>query len=289
MFRMLALVSAGWLACWPAVSGEILEQTVWVPVEVARPGGNTIHRDVALTIVREKADGRRPFLVLHHGRGTTPKSRSAMGLQTYPANSRYFASLGFVVLIPTRVGYGITGGPDVEYTGRCRSKQYAEGVAATVAQTRQILRYAEALSYVDPDAGIVVGDSFGGLAAIAIAATDIRGVLAAVNISGGDGGDSRRRVDEPCRPDLLRETFADYGRDNRIPTLWMYSANDRVWGKVYPGQWHEAFVRAGGEGEFVSLPADKNNGHHIFNRNPPAWHPAFEAFVRQLGLAVETG
>jgi dienelactone hydrolase len=268
-----------------ATAARLIEQTLRMPVQIERPGGAEVRQDIAVTIVREEAAGRRPFLVLHHGRGVDRAERAAMGLQTYPANSRHFASKGFVVIIPTRVGYGVSGGPDVEFTGSCASKRYAEGVAAAVSETRQILRYAERFGFVDADHGIVVGESFGGLVAIAVAASDIRGVAGAVNISGGDGGDMLRRLDEPCRPDQMRDTFARYGQANRLPTLWMYSANDRVWGRIYPKQWYEAFTRAGGLGQFVELPADKNNGHFIFNRNPPAWHPPFENFLGQLKLA----
>jgi dienelactone hydrolase len=262
-----------------------LEQTVAVPVVVEARGAAPVRQDIAVTIVRETDAGRRPFLVLHHGRGTSPSERTSMGLQNYPANARYFAEKGFVVLMPTRVGYGASAGPDVEYTGGCAFKRFADGVAAAVSETRQVLEYARQLPYVDADRGIVVGESFGGLVAIAVAANDVHGVLAAVNISGGDGGDSVRHVDAPCRPDQLRETFARYGTANRLPTLWMYSANDRVWGPVYPKQWYSAFRLAGGRGQFVELPADKNNGHYIFNRNPPAWHPAFESFLAELPFA----
>lgn len=272
------------LATSSACAMEIVEQTVEVPVEVQAPGGPLVTQDITLTIVREAVAGRRPFLVLHHGRGATAAERKAMGRQSYPANSRYFASKGFIVLIPTRVGYGVSGGPDVEYTGKCRSKRFADGVTPAVSETRQLLAYARQLPYVDPDRGIVVGESFGGLVAIAVASGDVRGVVAAINISGGDGGDTHRRPDAPCRPDQLEDTFAQYGRDNRLPTLWMYSANDRVWGPVYPKRWHAAFIKAGGRGLFIELPADKNNGHFIFNRNPPAWHPAFESFVAQFGF-----
>jgi dienelactone hydrolase len=265
-----------------SAASEIIEQTIEVPVQVQPRDGPEVRQNIAVTIVREATADRRPFLVLLHGRGTSPAERTAMGLKTYPANSRYFASKGFVVLVPTRVGYGVSRGPDVEYTGTCQSKHFVDGAAVAVVETRQVLRYAERLAYVDPDHGIVVGESFGGLVAIAIAADDIRGVVAAVNISGGDGGNVRTRIDEPCRPDQMRETFARYGSANRLPTLWMYSANDRVWGPVYPKQWFAAFTQAGGRGQFVDLPADKNNGHYIFSRNAAAWHPAFESFLAGL-------
>jgi dienelactone hydrolase len=281
----LALVLAALLTPALSRSAEIIEQTIKVPVTLRVPGGPELRQDIAVTIVREAAVDRRPFLVLLHGRGASQAERTAMGLQTYPANSHYFASKGFVVLVPTRVGYGVSGGPDVEYTGTCAYKRFADGAAVAADETRQVLAYAARLAYVDPDHGIVVGESFGGLVAIAISASDLHGVVAAINISGGDGGDARKRADQPCRPDQMRDTFARYGSTNRLPTLWMYSANDRVWGPVYPGQWFAAFIDAGGRGQFVELPADKNNGHYIFNRNAAAWHPAFESFVNRLELS----
>jgi len=284
----LAFLSTALLAPSLSSTAEIIEQTIRLPVTLRMPGEPELRQDIAVTIVREAATGRQPFLVLLHGRGASQAERTAMGLKTYPANSRYFASKGFVVLVPTRVGYGVSGGPDVEYTGTCASKRFADGAEIALSQVRQVLARAQGLPYVDPDHGIVVGESFGGLAAIAIASSDIRGVVAAINISGGDGGNARNRPDDPCRPDQMRDTFARYGSSNRLPTLWMYSANDRVWGPVYPRQWFAAFTHAGGRGQFVELPADKNNGHYIFNRNAAAWHSAFEGFVSRLGLVGAT-
>jgi dienelactone hydrolase len=272
------------LAPAPGLAVDILEQTIQVPMVVQSPGGPAVAQDITVTIVREAATGRRPFIVLLHGRAGTAAERAAMGRQSYPANSRYFASQGFVVLVPTRVGYGVSGGPDLEYTGGCRNKRFADGAAAAVSETRQLVEYSRHLPYVDPDRGVVFGESFGGMAAIAIAASDIHGVIGAINISGGDGGDTRRHPDQPCGHDRMQETFARYGQDNVLPTLWMYSANDRVWGPTYPLRWYAAFVEAGGRGQFVALPADKNNGHFIFNRNPPAWQPAFAEFMTRLGL-----
>ena len=122
-----------------------------------------------------------------------------------------------------------------------------------------------------------------GIAAIALSDGSIEGIRGTINISGGDGGDPSH-VDAPCRPDRMAATLAAYGVSNRLPTLWMYSANDRLWGPDLPHQWFDAFRSRGGRGQFIQLPADKNNGHYIFNRNAQAWHPPFEAFVRHLGL-----
>ena len=282
---LLALLA---LPCLPpsaaAGVGELIEQAIDVPVRVRVAAGPAVAQTIPVTIVREAAIDRRPFLVLQHGRPADLAGLARMGRQSYPANARYFAAQGFVVLVPTRVGYGLARGPDLEYTGECAFKRYAEGVEPAVSETRQVVEFAAQLPYVDAGHGIVVGESFGGLVAIAVAASGIPGVVAAINFAGGDGGDARQHADEPCRPDQLRETFAGYGRANRLPTLWMYGANDRFWGPWYPREWFAAFTRAGGRGQFVTLPAGRNDGHTIFNRSGPAWHPAFEAFATQLGL-----
>ncbi len=264
----------------------LVESILQVPVALHDADGGELRQSMVVSVVREDATGRRPFLVLLHGRPPDVRGRVAVGLQTYPANARYFASRGFVVFTPTRVGYGVTHGPDVEYTGECDHKRFSAGVVPAVTETEDLLTYAARLPYVDPKRGVIVGESFGGLVAVAVASSAIPGITGAVNIAGGDGGDSLLHVDRPCSPDQLRDTFASFGGSAKVPTLWMYSANDRVWGKDLPGQWFRAYAAAGGRGEFVALPADKNNGHYIFNRNAPAWHPAFEAFISTLGLGT---
>ncbi len=261
-----------------------LRETLRIPVRNSREREPHFRQMIDVEVVREPAHGRRPFLVLLHGRAATAAGRARLELPIYPANSRYLAEQGFVVLTPLRVGYGLSGGPDVEYTGSCVSEHFARGVAPAVDEVRELIASAARLPYVDGSRGILVGESFGGLIAIAAVAAHVPGVVAAVNVAGGDGGDSLHRPDHPCRPDRLQRTFAAYGAKSRLPTLWLYSANDRLWGPRYPREWFSAFRAAGGVGRFVMLPPDKNNGHFIFDRNAKAWHPAFNRFVASTGI-----
>jgi pimeloyl-ACP methyl ester carboxylesterase len=279
-----AFLSGGLMlaGCLPA-QAEIIEETVRIAVRVEGAKALLVERQMVLTIVRDDKRKKAPYLMIHHGRPDNPARFAVMGQQKYPANANYFVAQGFVVLIPTRIGYGLTGGPDVEYAGECGSKNYLRGVAPIVSETQQILAYAEKLNYVDASKGIVIGESYGGIGAIALASSEIKSVSGVINISGGDGG-SLQHLDKPCSPDQLSKAFAQYGKTNHLPSLWMYSLNDRYWGVEYPKQWFAAFKQAGGKAEYVSLPADKNNGHYIFTRNAEAWHPAFEAFIRKLGF-----
>ena len=283
------LLSVLFAAGSQAGGAPLVEETLQVPVQSTVTAQRPFRQSISVRIVRVPAAGRRPILVLLHGRDGDARQRARLALPIYPANARYFASRGFVVIVPLRIGYGISGGPDIEFTGDCADKRYGEGVEPALRETQQVLAFVRRLPYVDATRGIVVGESFGGLVAIAATANPVPGLLGVVNIEGGDGGDAVQRPDEPCSPDQLRVTLAQYGQTSRLPTLWLYSANDRLWGNRYPREWYAAFRKAGGLGTFTPLPADKNNGHYIFSRNAPAWHPAFENFVASLGLSDRHG
>ena len=68
---------------------------------------------IKVTVFRDDTRAVAPYLVLNHGRSPSPQEFADMKRQRYSGNSKYFVSKGFVVLVPTRVGYGDSGGPDV--------------------------------------------------------------------------------------------------------------------------------------------------------------------------------
>lgn len=269
-----------------AEPAALVEHTRAVTVVLRDARGAPLARVVRVRIVRP-ADGRHPYLLLLHGRPAGPDGRLALGLVDYPANARYLAARGFAVVIPTRVGYGVSGGPDVEYTGPCGYKRSADGVAAAVAETAQLIAVLGDAGELDAASGVLLGESFGGLVAIAAADGRVPGLRGSIGFAPGDGGDVERHPDRPCRPDQLETVLMHYGWANRRPTLWLYSANDRLWGAEWPARWFAAFASAGGRGRYVALPADKNNGHYVFNRNPAAWHAPVAAFLAELGYGAD--
>jgi len=239
---------------------------------------------VSVLVVRPDDGKRHPLALLLHGRGVDADENRRLGRADFPANARYLAARGYAVLIPTRIGYGITGGPDVEYTGPCQQKSSATALAAAAHEVSSVLDTARRYGWSDRSRVIVIGDSFGGLIALALAARPPAGLRAVINVSGGDGGDSLRHVDAPCDPEALSGTLASLGRTSKVPALFLYSTNDRFWGPTWPHRWFEDWQRGGGVGEFRWLAADKNNGHFIFNRNGPAWQAPAAAFLSSLGL-----
>jgi len=265
-----------------------VEEVVDVPVSVKNMYGREFAQSVKVTVFRDDQRDKSPFLLLNHGRPAQSADFVKMGRQRYTESSRYFVSKGFAVFVPTRLGYGETGGEDVEYSGTCTQKNYPPAYEAAAQQGIKVIEYARAQPYVDANRGLVVGQSMGGAAAIALAAKNPPGVVAAVNFAGGGGGDPVGRAGNPCRADLMERLFASYGSAARMPTLWLYSENDKYWGKDIPHEWFSAFQRKGGAGEFLQLPplppSLGQDGHLTFTRNAEAWRPAFEDFLRRHGF-----
>jgi dienelactone hydrolase len=274
---VLLLVGAG-----PA-QAKLVEETIALPVTVADLRGRTLRQPIQVTVYRDDARAaKQPFLILNHGRSGQAEGRAATRPGPYAANARYFVSRGFAVFFLLRIGYGATGGPDVEDSGTCNAKNYPPVYDAAAQQSLAVIDYAKAQPYVDATRGLVLGQSFGGTTALTLAARQVPGVLGAVNFAGGGGGGPIGHPEQPCRHDRLTQMFALYGAAAKIPTLWVYSENDRYWGRDKPREWFEAFIRSGGSGEFVLLPPYKQDGHPSFTGQPAAWKPAFEAFLGRV-------
>jgi dienelactone hydrolase len=278
------LLAAALLLAARGAGAAIVEELVRVPVVVRHEILGEVRHELPVTVFRDDARPRAPFVVLGHGRATSATANAALGQARYTANSRYLVSLGFAVFVPTRIGYGIAGGQDLEYSGECAAKRYAPGYDAAAQQTRAVVAYARGRPDIDPGRGLVMGQSCGGATAIAVAADPPEGVRAAVNFAGGGGGRPSTHPGQPCSPMAMERLFGGYGATARIPTLWLYAPNDRYMGERHPRAWFEAFLRAGGRGRFVALPEHGEDGHSSFTRNPGAWRPAFEAFLREAGL-----
>lgn len=265
-------------------SAALVEEVMEVPVKVRSLYRQEFEPTIKVTVFRESERAKSPFLLLNHGRPPSVADMAKPPRYRYAELSRYFVSLGFAVLVPTRVGYGELGGPDVEDSGHCSAKFYEPAYANAVSESIAVLEAASKLSFMDMSRGVAVGQSFGGATAIALAASAPPSVKGTINFAGGGGGNPETRPANPCSPQRLKALFADYGKSAKVATLWLYSENDRYWGADLPKEWFAAFQASGGHGKFVSLPAYKDNGHGIFTGNPAAWQPAFEAFIHEIGF-----
>jgi dienelactone hydrolase len=266
---------------------RIIEEIIEVPVSVSNSNFTNnpkFEQKITVTIWRDDAIKKAPYLLFSHGRAGTDQERGKFGRSSEKRNSEYFVSKGFAVILPTRIGYGVSGGPDADYSGACGNKNYLEARKVAIDQSKQVLNHVFDFSYIDRTKGIVVGQSVGGFTTIGLSAENISGLKGAINFAGGDGGDPIKSAEKPCGDYLIKGTFAKYGASNKVPTLWLYSVNDKFWGEQLPKDWFAAFQKAGGKGQFISLPAYKEDGHSIFRGDLNAWKNDFEKFIKEIGF-----
>jgi dienelactone hydrolase len=284
---ILRLILIFFLFC-NASFARIIEEIIKVPVSATNSiyaNNPKFEQEITVTIWRDDSIKKAPYLLFSHGRAGTDQERASFGRSSYKNISEYYINKGFVVILPTRIGYGVSGGPDAEFSGgSCQNKNYTEPVKVIADQSKQVLNHVFDFSYIDKTKGIVVGQSVGGFTTIGLSAENISGLKGAINFAGGDGGDPIKSAEKPCGDYLIKDTFAKYGASNKVPTLWLYSVNDKFWGEQLPKDWFVAFQKAGGKGQFISLPAYKEDGHSIFRGDLNAWKNDFEKFIKEIGF-----
>jgi dienelactone hydrolase len=282
------LLACALAACVGMAQARLIEEVVLLPVRVEDMQGRSIAHSILVTIFRDDAMPRPyPVAVVGHGRSGKPEERATMGRARYVAHARWLTQQGFIVAVPTRIGYGNTGGPDVETSGPCSKRNYLPGYQAAADQTLAVIALLRARPDVSAERGIVLGQSYGGATAIAVAARNPPGIQLAINFAGGGGGNPETSPQQPCQPALLGRMFSSFGQTARIPALWIYSENDMYFGPTYPRTWFEDYRAAGGPGEFVQFPPFGTDGHRLFVAGPELWRPRVLEFLRTHGFAPE--
>jgi len=268
----------------PVVARDLHEETQHIRVTVKDLYGREETKQIPVTIFRPDGAGPFPLLIMNHGRAPTDK-RAQQGRQRFEAFSRYMVSKGFVVLLPTRVGYADTYGDfDPEASGSCTAMRLEPQAQAASDQVLATLAFAKTLPYVDATRWIVAGQSVGGLASVATDARHPDGLVAAINFAGGTGGDPERSPGRPCSPQRVESSWGAQAAQARAPMLWFYWENDEYWGPDNPKRWHQAWVNGGGKAEFHQLAAVGKTGHGAMNFDMDHWVPFAEAFLAQLGF-----
>lgn len=285
---LMALLAALLLATLaPGARAALAEQVLQVPVSVVDAYGKTVEQPITVTLfLDDAATAPRPLLLLNHGRAPKSADRAAMGRARYSAVVPWLLAQGFVVAVPTRVGYGVSGGPDLEDSGPCTRKNYPPGYRAAAAQTVAVLQALQGRPELQPGRAVVMGQSFGGATAVAVAALNPPGVVAAINFAGGGGGNPETQPQRPCAPPQLEDLFRAFGRTARVPMLWVYTENDQYFGPEHPRTWFAAFREAGGQAEFQQFPPHGDDGHSLFTRFPAVWQPRVAEFLRAQGFSL---
>jgi pimeloyl-ACP methyl ester carboxylesterase len=104
-------------------------------------------------------------------------------------------------------------------------------------------------------------------------ARDRRGI---VNFVGGWHGDT-------CPNDFNRYVFRRAGAAVTVPTLWLYTENDRYYSPRSIRAYANEFESAGGRVTLRVYPPQGADGHYL-TRHPDVWRGDLESFLDRLGL-----
>lgn len=265
---------------------DLREKVERVAVTVTDMYGRRETREIPVVIYRPEGERPGPLAVFLHGRANRER-RAEQGRARPERLARWLAQSGFVVAVPTRVGYADTYGDfDPEYSGGCRERRIRPMNQAIVDQTLAVVAHMSAQPYVDAGRWIVIGQSVGGQGAVAVVGAAPEGLVAGINFAGGSGGHPQEHPRRPCGAQLLKHEFSALGAKARVPMLWLYWENDLFWGSEHPREWFSAWREAGGAGTFHLLSPVGEDGHQGINLDMDRWVPLAQQFLSQVGFAV---
>ena len=234
--------------------------------------------------------GPFPLVVMNHGVSMNQRDRGFFPLVEFRDAAMWFARRGYMVVAPSGTGYGAAALDDPERglyslffskVGSCDNPNFRDAGRAVALIDKWIIEYMTDQKLIVPDNIIVVGQSAGGWAAIALSSENLPGVRAIVAFAAGRGGRVGGKPNNNCAPDKLVAQAGEFGRTARTPMLWIYIENDTFFGPELSRRMHEAYTGTGGNAEYHLLPPFGSDGHFLVSSRDslPLWTPLVGAFL----------
>ena len=214
-------------------------------------------------LFRPPGAGPFPLAVIAHASTQNVLRRAQMPQPEYAALSAWLVARGFAVLVPERPGHGATGGKYTEDQGGCDEANYSRAGRATADSIAAALDFLRQQPFIRQDGAIVVGHSAGAWGALALAGSNPKGVSMIIAFAPGRGGRANDFPNQVCAPRTLISAAAEFGRDARVPVVWLVSANDTYFAPELSRQLADAFRADGDHVEFRVLPAFGGEGHWL--------------------------
>ncbi len=263
------------IAPWCAAQGipsSLKEEVLQLNVSTAQ-GPVTLET----TVFKPEGQGPFPLLVMNHGKefGLPAQQTRAR----YLALSREFVQRGYAVVIPMRQGFAKSGGSF--RTGGCN---ILETGLLQASDIQAVLNALRTQPWVDAQHIVVGGQSFGGLAVLALGTEPLPGVKGLINFAGGvmvkeAGCDWKAR---------LEQAVTYYGVKSRLPSLWFYGENDSLFDIRLAERLQQAYTGGGGKAELINVGSFRQDAHRLAmsHHSVALWWPATERFLRKVGMPV---
>ena len=239
------------------------------------PAGPSRQAMVETTVFQPNGRGPFPLLIINHGKDAGAPNHQPRDRFIFMATA--FVRRGYAVMVPMRQGFANSTGRYHDHGCDMTANGYSQA-----EDIRDAVNYAREQDWVDADRIVVAGQSYGGMATLALGTQPVPGVRGLINFAGGLRDDGNH-----CdwRSELVH-AFADYGAANKVASLWMYGANDSLFGPDLVGRLHDAFVRAGGHARLVEYAAFKRDSHGMVasRDGEKIWWGETERFLQQIGM-----
>ncbi|MFN7835721.1 MAG: dienelactone hydrolase family protein [Burkholderiaceae bacterium] len=269
-----AVVRAQSVGLVDTIGANLNEQIIRVPIDTSPV------TELEVTMFRPPGGGPFPVLVINHGKSVgSPRQQPRA---RYYAVAREFVRRGYLVVLPMRRGFSGSGGQYV--SAGCNMQANAQMQAADVAGVIQWLaKYSDA----DIRNTMVFGQSYGGLATVALTTYRELPIKLAVNFAGGLKVTSSPR---PCNWQYeLVDAMAEFGSRSHTPSLWFYGENDSYFGPALSAEMYNAFHGSGGQAELIRYASFKQDAHKMFGdpEGLDIWLPKTLAAMQKQGLPTQ--
>lgn len=278
----MAFVAAACLISSPTAAsfGEQARPPAGEILLIPSASGNVPMRTL---LFRPPGAGPFPLVIINHGTSSNAELRKLQRLSVYRGLAQWFVRRGYIAAVPQRPGHGATGGLWREDYGSCEHPDYRGAGHEIAANIEAVMHNLQGRSDVRRSGVVLVGHSAGGWGALALAHTNPRKIAAVINFAGGLGGRSYDQAGRNCAPDLLVATAGEFGHNNPVPTLWIYSHNDTYFGPDLSHAMMMAYRLNGGLVEYRLLRATGDDGHFVIGSAAAAriWYHLIEVFIRR--------
>jgi dienelactone hydrolase len=239
-------------------------------------------------VLRPEGNGPIGAVVLNHGVSASARERARESSDLLINAAAVFARRGYVVVLPLRRGFGLTGGEMAEDPGSCSNPDYQRAEQNAADDVMSAYNYARTLPYVDGSRMILAGQSAGGMVSIFTAGTrQPQGLVAVLAFAAGRGGDPDINPGVPCAIEPIARVMDGLGKNVRVPVLFNYSENDLFFSPKISRGWYERFNASGANAEYVLQPSFGKDGHYLFGDTLGVryWLPTVEGFLARHGVA----
>jgi dienelactone hydrolase len=276
-------VTSALIVCLALIPALAIEQELQLDYRlnehiVLIPAGPKGQSMMETTVFQPNGPGPFPLLIINHGKDAGPPNEQPRDRFIFMATA--FVKRGYAVMVPMRQGFANSTGGYHDYGCDMTANGYSQANDVLAA-----VNFARSQDWIDSDRIVIAGQSYGGMATIALGTQALPGVRGLINFAGG-----LRDETNNCdwRAQLVR-AFGDYGANNKIASLWMYGANDSLFGPDLVSRMHDAFVRSGGQARLVEYGAFKRDAHGMIasRDGEKVWWRETEHFLNQIGMPTE--